>query len=90
MTDTIRAYSQRLLPPYSGQLQIAESERARAITMDCETWEIHFLHADVGGERKFRRAALSRNALSPFSMPPWTICRLAIGRASKVVMSPTR
>lgn len=58
MSDSIRAYSQRLLPPYSGQIQIAESERARAITMDCETWEIHFLHAVSGDERKFRRAAL--------------------------------
>ena len=39
----IKAYSQRLLPPYSGQVQIAESDRARAITTDGESWEIHFL-----------------------------------------------
>ena len=38
----IKAYSQRLLPPYSGQVQIAESEQARAVTMDMDTWEIHF------------------------------------------------
>lgn len=38
----IRAYSQRLLPPYSGQVQIAESSRARAVSMDRETWEIHY------------------------------------------------
>jgi len=39
----IRAYSQRLSPPFSGQAQIAESDRARAISIDGETWEIHFM-----------------------------------------------
>jgi hypothetical protein len=66
MSNPIRAYSQRLTPPYSGQIQIAESERARAVSMDCETWEIHFLHAINGREnyygnrpqRSFRRAAV--------------------------------
>ena len=38
----IKAYSQRLLPPYSGQVQIVESEHARALTMDMDTWEIQF------------------------------------------------
>lgn len=38
----IRAYSQRLLPPYSGQVQIAESDQARAVSMDREVWEIHY------------------------------------------------
>lgn len=41
----INAYSQRLLPPYSGQIQIVESERARALTLDSQTWEIQFLQA---------------------------------------------
>ena len=39
----IKTYSQRNLNPYSGQVQIAESEHARAVTMDGENWEIHFL-----------------------------------------------
>lgn len=38
----IRAYSQRLLPPYSGQVQIAESDRARVVSMDREIWEVHY------------------------------------------------
>ncbi|MGD8934466.1 MAG: hypothetical protein PVF35_06785 [Gammaproteobacteria bacterium] len=38
----IKVYSQRLMPPYSGQVQIAESEQARAVTMDMDTWEIQF------------------------------------------------
>lgn len=66
MTGTIKAYSQRQLPPYTGQVQIAESERARAVTMDGETWEIHFLFSITDGDsrfggkprRTFRRAAL--------------------------------
>lgn len=45
----ITAYSQRLCPPYSGQVQIARSERARAVTIDGETWEIHFLRESTGG-----------------------------------------
>lgn len=45
----IKTYSQRLLPPYYGQVQIAESERARAVTADGQTWEIQFLHAGNGG-----------------------------------------
>ncbi|MGH1536642.1 MAG: hypothetical protein ACRBDX_01100 [Gammaproteobacteria bacterium] len=39
----IKTYSQRLLPPYFGQAQIAESERARALTIDGQSWEIQFL-----------------------------------------------
>ncbi len=38
----IKAYSQRLMPPYSGQMQIVESDRTRAITLDSQTWEIQF------------------------------------------------
>jgi len=44
----IKAYSQRMSPPYFGQVQIAESDRARAVTIDGETWEIHFLRAANG------------------------------------------
>lgn len=39
----IKTYSQRLMPPYYGQAQIAESERARALTIDGQSWEIQFL-----------------------------------------------
>ncbi len=58
-TDMIKAYSQRLTPPYSGQVQIAESDHARALTMDGETWEIHFLYAanDQNYQRRYRRVA---------------------------------
>ncbi len=38
----IRAYSQRLLPPFSGIVQIAESERARAQSFDGINWDIQY------------------------------------------------
>ena len=61
----VRGYSQRLTPPYSGLVQIAESERARAISMDGNMWEFHFLfavpeHYQVPGrqnQRRFKRVA---------------------------------
>lgn len=56
----IKAYSQSLSPPYSGLAQIAESERARAITMDGNNWEIHFLQAT-----NFRRVANIRHSELP-------------------------
>lgn len=59
----IRAYSQRLMPPYSGQVQIAESERARAITLDGKSWEIHFLQnaeVDESQTGKFTRKRFIR------------------------------
>lgn len=51
----IRAYSQRLLPPYSGIVQIAESERARAQSLDGINWEIHYLSGNEQiNDQKFR------------------------------------
>ena len=44
--SSIRAYSQRLLPPFSGVVQIAQSERARAQSFDGVSWEIHYLPRD--------------------------------------------
>jgi len=38
----IRAYSQRLLPPFSGMVQIAESKRARAQSFDGLKWDIQY------------------------------------------------
>ena len=40
---TISAFSERLLPPYSGQVQIAQSETYRALTIDGQVWEIQYV-----------------------------------------------
>ena len=41
----IKAHSQRLLQPYSAQVQIAASERARALSMDGDLWEFQFIYS---------------------------------------------
>jgi hypothetical protein len=45
----IRAHSQRLLQPYSAQVQIAESAGARALSMDGDLWEFQFIYANGRG-----------------------------------------
>ncbi len=55
----INTYSQRLLTPYYGLVQIAETERARALTVDGQTWEIQFLRTGNGAQSQsqiYRRA----------------------------------
>ncbi len=57
----IKTYSQRLLTPYYGLVQIAESERARALTVDGQTWEIQFLRSGNGGPAHLNNNAPSIN-----------------------------
>lgn len=75
----IQAYSQRQLHPYSGQAQIALSPRARAITLDGVSWELHFARvvADAQGGpglatlNSYTRAAyLSREELAAIAADP--------------------
>ncbi len=42
----IRAHSQRLLQPFSAQVQIAQSKNARALSMDGDMWEFQFIYAN--------------------------------------------
>jgi hypothetical protein len=56
----VRAYSQRMLPPYSGFVQIAETEHARAQTSDGVSWEIHFqARTDNGNGQAMREQGIS-------------------------------
>ena len=64
----IKAHSQRLLQPYSAQVQIAQSENARALSMDGDMWEFQFIYANgrsgIGGsgqQGRFIRAAHIRH-----------------------------
>jgi len=54
------------MPPYSGQMQIVETDRARALTLDCQTWEIQFLHSTAnhshGLKRSYMRVATINNS----------------------------
>ncbi|MDZ7750829.1 MAG: hypothetical protein U5S82_04050 [Gammaproteobacteria bacterium] len=49
----IRSYSKRLLSPFSGQMQIVEGHRVRALTLDGEHWEMQYrLPPDAEQERE--------------------------------------
>lgn len=66
-TAMIKTFSQRLSPPFTGLAQIAQSERARAVTLDGDMWEIHFIRGAMGanGQGTFRRVAyLSQDELT--------------------------
>lgn len=39
-----RKFAQRLTPPYSGQVQIVETDAYRALTLDGKTWEVQHLN----------------------------------------------
>jgi hypothetical protein len=47
--EMIKAHSQRLLQPYSAQVQIAESDQARALSIDGDLWEFQFIYANGRG-----------------------------------------
>lgn len=58
--DRVRVYSQRVSPPFCGQVQIIESARARALTLDGAYWEIQYVQTSVvpegpGAHRPERR-----------------------------------
>ncbi len=44
----IQSYSKRITPPYSGLVQIVETDQARAMTMDGMSWEFYFMHTLPG------------------------------------------
>ena len=79
----IRAYSQRLLPPFSGVVQIAETERLRAVSFDGIGWEFQYLSEgdQANGEQRVRGygldrsyhnvASLHRNELNTFIFPSY-------------------
>lgn len=77
----IRAYSQRLLPPFSGMVQIAESAQARAQSFDGVSWQFQYLpgtpQAGAGPRVRgygldrgyYNVAALQDHALRMFVIP---------------------
>ncbi|MDJ0831891.1 MAG: hypothetical protein QNJ69_00115 [Gammaproteobacteria bacterium] len=78
----IRAYSQRMLPPFSGFVQIAETERARAQSFDGVSWEIQYYAGTDQANREHKRpqgyavdkgyfkiAHLHNQQLKPYVLP---------------------
>jgi hypothetical protein len=79
----IRAYSQRLLPPYAGIALIAESELARAQTLDGLNWSIQYFSGNEDSLHRHYRtqgygldkgyytvASLKNRELKTFIFPP--------------------
>jgi hypothetical protein len=78
----IQAYSQRLLPPFSGAVQIAQSDHARAQSFDGVSWEIHYLprNSQTRGQSRmplgyaldrgyYRVAHFENGRLTPYVLP---------------------
>lgn len=78
----IRAYSQRLLPPFSGVVQIAESTRARAQSFDGVHWEFQYFSGNEQTDAStfrtqgygldkgyFNVASLRKQELKTFTFP---------------------
>ena len=76
----IRAYSKRLLSPYMGLVQIVETTRARALSLEGTDWAIQF-RIDTGhaGQRDragpppkkhyVRVASISASEIQQFKLP---------------------
>jgi len=40
----VKTYAQKLTPPYSGQVQIVETDTYRALTLDGQVWEVQYVN----------------------------------------------
>lgn len=70
----IRAYSKKLLFPYTGQVQIIETTSARALTLDGKNWEIQFLRKDSNEpeqDKYFRVAIIKDSELKRITLPSY-------------------
>lgn len=56
----MKTYAQRMLQPYTGLINIIESDHGRALTLDGKTWEFQFIH----GSKKLTGLAGGANAYS--------------------------
>ena len=61
----IRTFSKKFLPPYSGQVQLAESDTYRALTIDGQIWEIQYLNRS-----HVRVATLSSKEIKAYAENP--------------------
>ncbi len=61
----IKTFSKKLLPPYSGQVQVAESDTYRALTVDGQIWEIQYVNRS-----HVRVATLSSKEIKTYAENP--------------------
>lgn len=55
----VKAYSKRMLCPFLGQVQIVETERARALSLDGRYWEVQF---ELGSNDRAHKNTRQRNS----------------------------
>lgn len=61
----IRSFSERLMPPYSGQVQVAESDTYRALTIDGAVWEIQYVNRSHVRVATLTAADIKKYAANP-------------------------
>lgn len=76
----LNAYSKRLLSPFTGQVQIVESDQARALSLGGDKWEIQFKLMFSGGR--------PRAQIPPSAEMRHTYARVAIVRQSGIERIP--
>lgn len=96
----IQTYSKTLLSPFVGVVQIAETSRARALSLDGKSWAIQYsrleypeyrrIRTDAGPDEQYSLVAtivggqVKRHPLQPFQDPG--VVNTAVDRLSEVVM----
>ncbi len=64
-SNKIRAFSERLMPPYSGQVQVAESGTYRALTIDGQVWEVQYVNRSHVRVATLKASEIKARAISP-------------------------
>ena len=69
----VKAYSRRMMPPFSGQLQIAETRHARALSTDGRHWQIQIRNtsrANTQPRRPSRQAEQAEHFFAAATLTP--------------------
>ena len=74
----IHAYSKRLLSPYLGQVQIIETSRARALTLDGKMWEIQFIRSSADNDQNHDSSTPNNSYIRVASIEDSEIKRLTL------------
>lgn len=75
----VRAFSERLMPPYSGQVQIAQSDTYRALTIDGQVWEIQYVNRTHVRVATLSAGDIKARAVSPEQLEGGTVDEELLG-----------
>ena len=57
LDTSVKTYSRRMMPPFTGQLQVAETGDARALSIDGRHWEIQFRYTDTAASTRSNQSS---------------------------------